>query len=106
MEKYYCTECGAVHTEDELEMDVEYDNGDGGYGNPMYATFICPECGSEDLVEAVECPVCGEWHDPDDGEICADCKKDISALWLNLLGNFPDGADAGAVATYIAEVLV
>lgn len=105
MERYYCTECGAILTEDELDRDVEYDNGEGGYGNPMYTTLLCPECGSEDLVEAEKCPVCGEYFDGE-GQMCASCEADVKALWLNLLENLPDGADAGEVATYIAEVLV
>ena len=105
MERYYCEECGATFDPDKAELEkVPYGE---GCGFDLWEYEIhCPECGSTDLTVAVKCPVCGEWHDPDDGEICADCKKDISALWLNLLGNLPDGADAGEVATYIAEVLV
>lgn len=106
MKRYCCTACGEIHTENEMDAYVEYDTGEGGYGNAMYAILICPECGSEDLVEAVKCPVCNEWYDPDDGGICKDCKKDISALWLNLMANLPDGADPDEVVTYIAEVLV
>lgn len=106
MGKYYCHECGAVFDEDDMHYLNEYDTGEGGYGNVMYSMALCPECDSEDIEEAVQCPVCGEWHDPDDGELCPDCKKDITALWLDLMSNLPNGADAGAVAEYIAEVLV
>ena len=105
MTRYYCKDCGAVLSPDELK-DEKQPYGEGcGYDLWEYVSH-CPECGSTDLTEAVQCPVCGEWHDPDDGELCPDCKKDITALWLDLMSDLPNDADPGAVAEYIAEVLV
>ena len=104
--KYVCSECGEIFDEDEAKTIYERDTGEGGYGSVIWSYDVCPFCGSEDLEEARECPICGEWHDPDSGELCEDCKKDIKALWLNLLENLPDSADANEVARYIAEELV
>lgn len=107
MEKqYYCHQCKNIFSEYDMHYLNEYDTGEGGYGNLMYSIGLCPECDSEDIDEAHLCPVCGEWHDPEDGDICSDCKKDISALWLDLLSNLKDFADAEEVAKYIYEVLV
>lgn len=102
---YYCKDCGEVHDEAELEYEPIYDSGDGSRGAIMFSEVYCPSCGSDELVEAERCPVCGEYYDGE-GQMCASCEADVKALWLNLLENLPDGADAGEVATYIAEVLV
>lgn len=42
----------------------------------MYIPFgVCPYCGSDDYVKAVECKECGDWYDEDVliGGICKDC---------------------------------
>ena len=102
--KFVCNECDKIFEEDEAIYEEERDTGEGGYGGVIYSWPTCPHCGSECLNEAEECPVCHDDFNPDEGEICALCKKDISALWLNLLSNLPN-ADVDAVVTYIAEVL-
>lgn len=105
MDRYFCEECGHVATEDELDYYEERDTGEGGYGNVMYSEARCPECGSEDLIEAKECPICGEWHGNDD-VICDPCTVEIKKAWDELLAKFADEADACEIARFIAEELV
>lgn len=105
MDRYFCEECGHVATEDELDYYEERDTGEGGYGNVMYSLPLCPECGSEDLIEAKECPICGEWHGNDD-VICDPCTEDIRKAWSELLAKFPDHADECEIVRYIGEVIL
>lgn len=105
MDRYFCKECGHVATEDELDYYEERDTGEGGYGNVMYSEARCPECGSEDLIEAKLCPVCGEWHG-NDNVICDPCTEDIRKAWIELLAKFPDHADECEIVRYISEVIL
>ena len=102
--KYVCLECGEVFDYNDAKYDVEYDSGEGSRGGIVYSTMICPVCGSEDVEEAKECPVCGEYHGAED-DICDDCAEEIKTAWNDLLAKFPDWADAGEIARYIAEEL-
>lgn len=104
MEKYVCAECGEIFDEDEAKTIYERDTGEGGYGNVIWSYDLCPFCGSEDLEEARECPICGEYHGGE-SDVCDTCLEDIETAWKELLTKFPDGADAGEIARYIAEVL-
>lgn len=106
MKKLICEACGHVFDESDTEWLEERDTGEGGYGGLICATAICPECHSEALSDAVECPICGELHsEEDDDLICDECRKRIEDLWKDLLGKLEDGADECEVARYIAEVL-
>ena len=79
---YYCERCG------EFFSDPAYDYEDpspSGISLPAgyYAYYACPECGSRDIEEAKECPLCGEWM-PRDKEFCEDCENKV-ADWLKEL---------------------
>ena len=53
--KWFCEDCQQVWSLDELDKDYC----DGGYrGEPHYT---CPDCGSDELTEAYQCEMCGEW---------------------------------------------
>lgn len=107
MSKWICEDCGHVFDKTDADWRPEYDNGSEGHGGVMWADAFCPVCGSEDLSDTVECPVCGELHsDQDDDVICDDCLQEIAKAWNALLTNLPDGADENEVARFIAEVLV
>lgn len=75
--KYICADCGAVFDEYDAECNTYRQYNDGvcidevEYG-------ACPNCGSEDICEAVECAICGEWYA--DGELIGDvCKECLEA---------------------------
>lgn len=106
MKKLICEDCGHVFDDGDADWLEERDTGEGGYGGLICATAICPECHSEALSDAVECPICGELHsEEDDDLICDECRKVIEKLWAQLLAGLPDTADECEVARYIAEVL-
>ena len=74
--KYFCATCKHVFDEDDAERHVcrEYD--DRGCVD-VVEYYACPNCGSEDLREAVECAICGEWYANDEliGDVCEECLK-------------------------------
>ena len=103
---YICMNCGTLFKEGEGYYIEEKEKIDGRtYVTGVYEA--CPECKSEDLEEAVECPVCGEYHSTEDDDIiCNDCRIRIEALWQEMLDKLEDGTDAGEVGRYIVEVLI
>ena len=54
----YCENCHSFHDEEHLMRFTECV---GEYqGTPAYQTFYaCPDCGSTDMEEAHDCPICG-----------------------------------------------
>lgn len=70
---YICRDCGEVV--EELPTRVYYDYVDGNWLMSGYSEEeLSCRCGGT-FVEAVECPVCGEWINPENGRICEDCLK-------------------------------
>lgn len=101
---YYCYECGALF-EDPVTYE-ERDTDEGGYGNVMYREDHCPNCDSDDIDEATECPICGEHHGSDGRtDICTDCQKEIQYLWGELMKQLPKDVDEDDIKTFIAEVM-
>ena len=74
--KYYCADCELVFDEYDAECHVcrEYD--DRGYVD-VVEYYACPSCGSENICEAVECAICGEWYADGEliGDVCEECLK-------------------------------
>ena len=74
--KYFCADCEHVFDEDDAECHVcrEYD--DRGCVD-VVEYYACPNCGSEDICEAAECAICGEWYADDAliGDVCEECLK-------------------------------
>lgn len=63
--------CSNGHVFDQPAEEPEY----MGYG--IWETFgYCPECGSDDFVEATRCRKCGDWVNPDDitNGMCPTCR--------------------------------
>ena len=87
---YICNKCKEVFDETHMRSEVVFES--DGYQKWGYVDE-CPECGSEDFEEAVDCDLCGEWI-PESKRIwggvahviCPDCAK--SYFTLDLLKEF------------------
>ena len=90
-DKYICNKCK------ESLYDFELNKVEGGYSECCYYgehvdwryegdDYVCPHCGSDDLIEAVECPICGGFHDKEEsyGGYCEKC-VDKAATPENLI---------------------
>lgn len=78
--KYYCTECKEAFDEDQLDIikdGIDYEFW-GQRGTYEILDQTCPHCGG-DVVEAEECPVCGEYM-PMGQELCDDCVDENANL--------------------------
>lgn len=69
---FKCNDCDCVfECPDGIEEKV------GEYcGQPAYEMQdVCPNCGSHDIDEAIQCDVCGEWFSCDEmeGSVCENC---------------------------------
>lgn len=74
--KYICADCGAVFDEYDAECNTYRQYNDGVcIDEAEYSA--CPNCGSEDLCDAVECAICGEWYADSKliGDVCEECLK-------------------------------
>ena len=74
--KYFCANCEHIFDEDDAEYNAYRQYIDGVCIDEVnYAA--CPSCGSEDLCEAAECAMCGEWYADDElvGGVCEECLK-------------------------------
>ena len=56
-----CLDCGALLEEDELDYEDCLICDEGGY-RASEREDRCPKCGGRDIIEVVECAVCGEYH--------------------------------------------
>lgn len=74
-----CKECGQVFDDDEIVRVKDDPSPDGvSLTSGYYEYWECPHCGSDELIEANECPMCGEWFAEDEGlTICAECQKEL-----------------------------
>lgn len=76
MSRLFCKDCGYVFDELEAEI-VREDPSPAGISLPSgwYEYQVCPECGSDYLVDAGECIFCGAEIDEDDLEdgACPNC---------------------------------
>ena len=68
---YICEDCGNVV--EETPTLSYYDRVDGNWAMSGEITVdgSC-ECGGN-FVKAIECPICGEWINPEQGKICKEC---------------------------------
>lgn len=67
---WYCRNCDSRFEDFDEEMERVSNDPvmDIPYG-------VCPYCGSDDFVNAIQCNECGEWYDEDDlvGGLCHEC---------------------------------
>ena len=72
-----CNDCGCVFGEDEARIEQDKDYVDNGLGLECIRCdniLHCPNCDSEDIEEAKECPVCGEYFYPESKyDVCPNC---------------------------------
>lgn len=67
-----CNDCGATFdmADKKIEKQGEY------WGEPAYEEwYVCPECGSDDIENTVECVRCGRQGKE---ELCEDCIAELS----------------------------
>lgn len=67
---WYCRNCDTRFHDPETQTERVTDD------PVMYIPYgVCPYCGSDDYVEAVQCKVCGDYFDEEEliGGICKDC---------------------------------
>jgi len=87
MGEYVCNDCREVFDESIAAYQKERVADYWGYQPAYIKTMICPHCGSDDIIEAAECSICGEHYHPDAlyhltiGDICEECAID---LWHEL----------------------
>lgn len=69
MKKMICLQCGHTFGPEEI-VEKYYDRATGTYDREE-----CPNCGSEEIEEGMECCVCGEVHREENmiGQVCNDC---------------------------------
>lgn len=86
MGRFICKNCGKVL--DEEDLVVRLYSPETRYEPAEYTDPECPDCGSEDIWDAEECPICGEYYIKDDGgAICPDCEEAIMAAIDDLAKN-------------------
>lgn len=76
MNTFICKSCGKAFTSYDFVRVI-------GFTQDGWTRYdvddSCPECGSENYVEAERCEWCGEFRDPDtmqDG-VCAECAEEV-----------------------------
>ena len=73
---FICLKCNAVFSEPDEAVVDRYPAGEEMA--PRYGS-VCPACGNDEIAEAVQCDICGEWYDKSElneinGEtICDEC---------------------------------
>ena len=76
---YICEHCGELR--EELPCSKYYDRVDGNWAMSGWVEEEDNECScGGTFVEATECPVCGEWTNPKEGNICKECLKEEMTL--------------------------
>lgn len=85
---YYCRDCGAVtegYEEHECVLPEVV-----GEQPPCYIEYVtCSDCGSNNVEEAVQCPICSEWHeDITWSMLCPECLHEISSDFYDTFTNF------------------
>lgn len=77
--KYFCATCEHIFDENDAERHVCREYNDGVCIDELVFD-ACPNCGSEDLGEAVKCAICGEWYADCEliGDVCEECLKDAT----------------------------
>ena len=94
---YYCNNCDCFCEGEERNEVIE------GFLKPYMA---CEYCKSDDIVEAEECPVCGDLLEPSEIDVCQHCgEKIFEQFWqmLNDLEYYNDG-DRGEIVEAMATV--
>lgn len=79
MNWYYCQDCGAVFSEEDLLVETVENRHWWLDDCPVerWTEYSCPECGSSDVEEAEYCDYCGDAFRPEDltDGVCAKCRK-------------------------------
>ena len=91
---YYCRDCGTI-------TPGEDDHGD----------MRCFDCGSYALEEAVQCPICGDWHKDELRKWCSRCQRltvlSYKAMHTNILtlmdNDYAGKPDSEAVLELMAD---
>ena len=79
---YKCESCGAIFEEPADRKEQV------GYEPYDVETFgVCPECGSEDFYEVVQCEECGDWFSPEETLTEYFCKECEEKLVQNEISN-------------------
>lgn len=95
----YCNNCGAITKGIERNEMIE------GFLRPY---MICSECGSDDLVEASKCKICGEYGEPTIQSECEDCREELFEMYWIMLQKLEEefpGADRGDIIEGMMNVI-
>ena len=87
---YWCFNCNTAVRDDEMECKEGHTQIDGRtYRNPYEDEYFCPNCGEEfyAMEEAKECPICGEYMNPD-REICEECETELKVYIEQMLDGY------------------
>lgn len=76
--KYFCANCERFFDEEDADCNVYRQYIDGVCVDKV-EYGACPNCGSEDIREAVECAICGEWYADGKQLTCGVCKECLEA---------------------------
>ena len=109
---WYCESCQEYfddadsayrsETEPHPELGAEAD-----YFPDVTTYRVCPYCGSDELIPAYECDLCGELHH-EDGDICPECQRKIADAIDKLafdIGRGDHKKNISTIATWVGENL-
>ena len=68
-----CEKCGHEFRDEDMLVKEAYDH------NPYEASYLCPNCKSDWLIQGKECIYCGKWFDYEDEyfeDCCHECGQD------------------------------
>jgi hypothetical protein len=80
MKKFYCRDCKSLIDEECVIWRETCSDEDGHYTDGFKGEYaVCPYCGGTDIEDAVQCTVCGEWHNEEELTVglCSKCEKDV-----------------------------
>lgn len=82
---YICKKCGKVFKEEDV-VEIHDDPSPAGVSLPSgyYTYYECPYCGSDDIHEATECVVCGDYFVDDGDDVCEECFGTIENKLLTI----------------------
>lgn len=84
---YYCSECGELFEKSEAGGRAEDPSPRGvSLASGYYLTDVCPWCGSDELIEANECVLCGDPIKPTT-RFCRDCMDYMEPL-MDIIENY------------------
>lgn len=102
--KYWCDSCESLIDEGDIRIVKDDPSPPGISLPPGYYTYSqCPVCGEDGPEKAAQCELCGEWHNPYEGDLCRQCAKEIDKGIEKLIS---DAANEHSIETEAAKQII